>query len=411
MLRIAICCMYFLFFIWGCDDAGIVSPSDIRGILLNERGIPVQNARVMAGGSETVSQADGSFVLTVNQSRYDIMVFKQGQPDIGYLYKDISLREPIVTLFESEGSYYSSELTVTIPAMSGLERAIVIFTNFISIQEHAFITQPGVSVQMNVPWAGIDRISGKVIVIVFKLAGGSVVSYERYGEKDVTLINNSPQNIGFSSQDLSFNPEEANVGGSLSVPPGSTSPRADLIFNFVSGSLILPFTAGSPIGYVDGVHFNFVVPQNLPSNLRLVVGGSASGDKLQEFSTKTLVTEIWSSNNFITLENFPELLEPVNNAINVNINTNFRADGIRGVKVFRFDGNDRLFYVITNQNQTTIPDFSNFGLTIGYNHEYEWSLFSYGEADVNEFVKTGFTANPLLVFFTVSSRRNFTTGP
>ncbi|MCX7878471.1 MAG: hypothetical protein N2510_07520 [Ignavibacteria bacterium] len=398
--------------LFGCDDAGVVPPSEVRGLLLNEKGFPVSGARVKAGGSESLSRQDGSFVLSVSVFPYDIMVFKTGQPDIGYLYKGISVREPVLTLFESDGEHYSSDLTVTIPPMSGMERAAVIFTDGDKFQEHATLVQPNFSVNINITWSGNNQISGKLIVIVFKYASGSVVSYDKYGEKIITLAGGSFNNVNFTAGEISFNPTEANVSGILSVPAASNSPRTDLVFNFKSGgSLIFPFTAGTSVGYSNGPNFTFVVPQDLPSNVRFILAGSANGDELNEISVKSLTAEVWSSDNLIELEDFPRLIEPDNMATNVTLATVFRTETGSGLKIFRFDGNDRLFYLITDQNQTTIPDFTAFGLGIGSAHKYNWSVISYGETNVNEFVKNSFVTNSSLKYFTTSTLRSFTTRP
>jgi hypothetical protein len=400
----------------GCDDAGIVrSGKTVSGKLVDESGFPVGGVRVKIGDNETQSGSDGSFVLNEITYPYNLKVLMLGSPNRAYYYENLNLTQPIVTLFGTEGSHYNADITVTIPPMSGQERAYVIFSDLNKVQSDAVIVQPNTSVNFTVRWKGNEQLSGKVMVLVVNYISGAVINYEKYGEKSVSITANSSNTVSFYAPDLSFNPGEINVSGNLIIPAGALSPRIDLQLNFKQGgSLISPFTSGTTVSYINGTNFSLILPADISPMPRFVFGGSALGSNIYEFTTGTLVYSQPVTVVSIDLNSFPVLISPAHSASDVTYSTLFRISlsGGNFAFVYTFDGNDRVFYLVTMSTEVRIPDFRDMGFGIASSHSYEWWVSGYGNiTSTDEFLGYDIHSNNSLKKYISSTQRSFSTSP
>ena len=405
---------------YSCDDAGVApnEPVDplaitVNGKVLDNSGVPVNGAKVSIGTQMDTTDINGFFTLENISKPYDIKVLISNE-NYGYLFQGLTTGSPQLSTGPYSQTQYSCNLTTTIvPSLTGNERAFVIFTDQNEVQQSALIIQPNQSVIMNVKWRGVSPVNGKLIVFIVNFLNGEVQSYEKYGERSISLNNGGNPQQTFQDNDLTLNPVDSTIQGTLSIPGGYSQAEANFQINYKQGkALIYPFSSGTTISTVSGLSYNFVVPTGLPTQFRYVLSCSAGGSNTFEFTSKSRVTTAGSSNNTVNLEAFSTLLNPPNNQFNVNLSTSFdvNSGSGSGVLVYTFEGTDRTFQVITTQSTATLPDLTSLGINIGANHNYDWSVAKYGSlTSINQFTEASLFNNSSIFYFTSSAERHFTT--
>jgi hypothetical protein len=402
-----------------CSDSGVINNNtdptaiEVNGKVVDNSGFAVAGADVSIGAQVTTTATDGSFTIQSVSTPYDVKVLITDIQSFGYLFQGLRSSTPKLSTGPYASEQFNTTLTTTIPALTGNQRAFIIFTNQNDVEKSAMIVQPNISTTMNVMWKGNNSITGKVIVFVVEFLNGEVLSYEKYGERSVTLNNAVPKNEIFQDSHINFNPVESNISGVFSIPAGYSQQAANFVINYKqSGSLIYPLSSGTTLSTVSGFNYTFVVPTGLPTPFRCIIACSAGGSNSYEFTSKSIVTIPGSSNNNVYLEAFATLLSPPANQSGVDLNTDFivNSGSGTGVMVFTFEGPDRIFQVTTPQSNSKIPDLTSLGISIGTNLNYSWSVSKYGNLNtVDEFVSGCLYDNPSIVYFTNSTERNFHT--
>ena len=404
---------------YSCDDAGVApnEPVDplaitVNGKVLDNSGVPVNGAKVSIGTQMDTTDINGFFTLENISKPYDIKVLISNE-NYGYFFQGLSTGSPQLSTGPYTKIQFSCNLTTEIPALTGNERAFVIYTDRNEVQQSAIIIQPNQSVPMNISWRGTPSLSGKLIVFIVNFLNGEVQSYEKYGERTVSLSNGGNPTQTFQESDLTLNPDDSTISGTLSVPGGYTQPQINFQINYKQGkALIFPFSSGTTLSTKDSLSYTFIVPTGLPTLFRYILSGNASGSNTFEFTSKSRVTTAGSSNNTVNLEAFSTLLNPPNNQFNVNLSTSFdvNSGSGSGVLVYTFEGTDRTFQVITTQSTATLPDLTSLGINIGANHNYDWSVAKYGSlTSINQFTEASLFNNSSIFYFTSSAERHFTT--
>lgn len=403
----------FLLTTAGCKD-NTTGPSlngkiTVVGKVINAIGNGIIGATVSIEDSIKTTDANGSFVISGITTPYDVKIIPPGNS--GIIYKGLTTASP--QLYSAGIADFFATLNVTIPPLSVNQKAAVFFTDVIHIQTSNAISFPGTAAMVFVRWTGSSSITGKIIVLVYTLAGGHITTYEKYGEKTgFTLNSGSTQSVTFTAPELTLNPGESTISGALTIPSGFVNPNNSIGLKFTSaGANVFLNTLDT----VNAATFNYIVPTGLPNTPQFVISGYAAGPGSVNLSTYKAVTSTAPATALnIVLDTPPTLTTPPNAATNIDTNTNFTYSAGSGTGIYRlsFQAVGKSFYVITQSTTTKIPNLNSFGLGIGSSLNYSWGVLKYnGITSMDEYVSTPLLFNPLYSSEAQSERHTFTTIP
>jgi hypothetical protein len=328
------------------------------------------------------------------------------------IYRGLTTLSPILYHFGSSGIHNECTLDVSLPSISANQKAVVVFTDSQRVQQGSTITAPSLLTSYTPDWYFPSAsIAGKVIVLIFTLNGSQVVTYDKYGEKSVVLTNGGHVTVAFQPGELTLNPSESNVSGSVTVPAGYEAPNNSLVIRYTTLNGI---TRYSGLEYAQSTNsFNFTVPTGLTSMCKFLIISSSAGPDGQHTSKLVEVTP-GSINNQITLSESPVLISPAENTTGIDTSTVFTYSSVTspGVNVVSFHTGDRDFYVVQNSTSTKIPDFSSYGIPLGQSISYAWFVSKYPNIPtVDSFVSTWLDNNNSLGTGMTTQTRHFTTVP
>jgi hypothetical protein len=333
---------------------------------------------------------------------------------IGLQYIALTTTTPQLLAVGTVAPSNSASLTVTIPAMITGQECRVYFTDGANVRRaSSSFSFPAVSTNFTVYWVGGSSITGKIIVLIDAISGGTITSYNKYGEKtNYTLNNGGVQTQTFAASDINVVPGNATVTGSVTVPAGAyTGTMSELRIKFGNAGSTL---GGSILYPIAGNTFTYNVPTGLTTTPTFFVTGSATGPSAGSFTFKGNIVSVPSTGNNVILESVSTLSSPPDAATNINISTNFTySPGTgTGVNLVSFIGPVNTFYVFTTGTTVKIPDLSALGLGIGASAVYTWEVprfLSYSSVD--QLVTSAVNNNSIFNGETVSGSRTFTTAP
>ncbi|HEY3249815.1 MAG TPA: carboxypeptidase-like regulatory domain-containing protein [Ignavibacteria bacterium] len=381
----------------------------LNGFVLDENAAPVIGIKVSVSSKQTYTSYDGSFTLSNIITPYDIKITFVGVPkSVGVVYKGMTTPGPLLLMQSYPGSGYSATLSVRIPPLSELQRATIIFTDNYT-EGSAVIRPPADTANISIKWGEGSSITGKVIVYIYPLINGIATDYQKYGAKqNIILTNGGNTSIIFNENELTTNPGEASISGSLLG--GVIGQGTTFAITYRFGALLYPFKYGAPISTTFGNEFTFVVPTYLPLVYNYVLSGFTYGPDSGMFSSKCRTVE-FNTNNLIALESMPTLESPPDNAVNVDQATQFGVNPGTGtgINLISFEAPDRVFHVYQTEKFLNLPSFE---IGIGRNTAYTWYVRRLGSLeDINQFGYSYFYNDNRLTFFTSSAKRRFTTKP
>lgn len=414
ILSISLLTLIFLFN--SCGDNSTTPPPasttiTVTGKVIDFIGGGIAGVTVSIGDQTATTAADGTFSLGNIKPPYDLKLISGGTT--GLVYKALNSFAPQIYAPGVGTTPSSASVTVNIPAsvIPQGRRAIVIFTDSLKIQDGNLITGPATSVNFTVQWPGSSTLPGKIIVLIANVnVNGNITGYTVYGEKPYTLNNGSPATINFATGDFTVNPGSATVSGNLSIPTGYTIPVTSMTMSYVSAGALY---SGIQIDE-SGQSFSYTVPTGLPTPFKLYLRGSAQGGLPQENTNKMMSVTSGSSGNTLTLDPVPSLSTPANNATGIDTNTIFTYSSTSGTGMYiltAIAGNKR-FYVLTANTTANLPNLAAYGLALGSNVNYQWSVQRIlGINSTDDFVSTVFLYNTNFNGITSSTSRTFTSAP
>lgn len=398
-------------FLTGCTSDNTVTPpgsSTVTGKIVDFRGAGIGGATVWIDSNIATSNFDGTFSINNIEAPYNVKVVLDDPPNsLGYLFEDVSTFSPVLTVDKS-GNPFQGTFNITLPPMLANQTARVSVVTDNVFENAITVPFPSTNTILGVEWISANEVNAKIYVLVYTMAGGEIVSYEKYGEKDTTITAGSTINYTFSNSELSLDPVEAQISGNIVMPGGYTTPNATLYLSFSQGSIGIPSLGNSVLSNT----FNFVVPTGLTTSPRLGVRASASTSE-GHFTSNNFNLLAGSTNNTLNLNAAPNLGSPLENATGVNLNTDFSYSGGSGTGMYkvRLSTTGKVLYVITNNTTFRIPDFSPFGLNYTAGQTYQWYLYKYYSiGSVNDYVSTSEITNSAFTGGSLSNGRTFTSG-
>lgn len=406
----------FFFTLSGCSDSSTNGPTPggtitVAGKVVDQIGSGIVSATIVIGDSIKTTAADGSFSISNVTSPYDIKIIAGG--DNGLVYKGLTTTSPKLLGLGVSVTPNSAMLNVTLPALVANQSATVIFTDQSTVQAADNFTFPATVANINVTWAsgGGASITGKIIVLVYTQAGGNITTYDKTGEKPQALNNGGVQAVSFTAAELTTNPVESTISGSLTLPTGFTNPSNILGLKYITNAS--PQFA-SVLDDFSTAAFNYVVPTGLATTPQFVIGGGASGPLTGQNSSRYVIATAPNPSLTIVLETPPSLTTPPDAATNIDTNTNFTytAGSGTGIYLASIRTATRTFYVFTNSTSTKIPNLNAFGLGVGSSLAYTWNVIRINDITTTDaFVAAPLLFNTLFSATATSEQRAFTSAP
>lgn len=379
----SILCTFLLFFTSCNKNNPIVNePAVIKveGKLVDVLGNPMVNKEVKTGDTAALTDAYGGFVFDNVEVPYEIAVndYTLGTK---YLFKDISVPEPVLLLGNSDGTQRTAIIHVTYPQDNTLKGKII-FTNHSDINSYAFANPENTYIAVRMHY--YQNVTGTLIVLRYTMWDGKISDFKQFGYKEnISIEPDNTYNISFTQADLSFNPEEEIITGNINStqPPEYTN-----TFNFLSFSdyqypeYISNFALEYSMGNVN--NFSYKFPVNLPIANKRTIG-----------SVSNLIPNKWFFKNVnnqtgtITI-NSPQassLISPENNATGINYNSVFKFSSTGEDCIYEIRIGNYIIY--TDKLEFTFGDLERLGFNFNKSEMLKWSVNSIGNyGTMNDFV-------------------------
>jgi hypothetical protein len=313
----------------GCakDEDNPVNPGQssittVSGKVIDNWGNSIGNVKVEINSVIYQTSSDGIFTFSNVKVPYDVSVYTYGKNVVtfkGLITSTPSL--PVEYNYTIPG--YSSEVNVIIPPMNPNQKALVQFYDSTGMFINDLIFSNSLSGILEVQWYGKPESFGKIVLWICTYENNwNILSYDKYGEKPITVQNNLPGRIVFYDYDLNTNPIDSSVSGNLVLPAGFTVDQKTAGMNRYNFANLYEFGVIDNTVILNNNQYSAFIPALAGGIYRYYVkfgiykpGTLRSAMKVSEI--------ILNGANTIGFNDIPELLSPDDNAQNVNYQTLF----------------------------------------------------------------------------------------
>lgn len=389
---------YCVLFISGCSkDDSVVNPSQtvltVTGKVTDFQGNGLGNLKVESGAGITNTASDGSFVFSNVVVPYDISVYMYGM-NVS-TFKNITTAKPQIPVdYYMPVVAYESSVNVIIPQMNNNQEALAKFYDksgyFINDIK---IINPTYG-HMYIDWNGSQSIMGKIAIWVYtKDNSGNILTYDKYGEKPITVSNGLPGRIVFYENDLKTNPADTSISGSVVMPPGFQITEKYIGMNRYSFGNTYEFGILDNVVNISGTNYSAFIPAlNGDIYKYYILIGIHS---LTSNNHGVKLTEINLNNaNIVGFSSFPALLTPEDNATNVNYDTKFTFSkepplGIYEININYATSNGYLAnrYIYTSSESFNINVLSDSSFNFKKDSPCFWNVTKYtGFSGIDDFI-------------------------
>lgn len=381
----------------------------VSGKVTNVVNQAASNIKVIISGKDSaVTSADGSFSISEITAPYNLQIIDVAANVIKYYHgvTESQIRIPGVGIVN--GSIVC-EITVTYPPEIFTPNidGKVMFTDGNYVNSYESFSQ-GLPFTVWLP--DNSPVTGKLILITYKKDGsGKIISYENFGQSaSIQVSNGGNYTYNFSPDEVSLNPGENILSGSINLQPGYDS---DDNFFYLTFSNKRTPNYSIPLRFetISSNVFNILVPTNLPLQYSSMLGCYSFNGQLS--NTEIFKLPPGPSGINLDTKTPPELLTPENNAIDVNLNTEFTFTSGTGTGIYLINlHNETLnkrYTIYTSSNRFRLSEFSDL-FTEGISGSlFSWSVEKTGfDTSVNEFL-TRATDRPDY-YTNHTAQRNFT---
>jgi hypothetical protein len=390
----------FVVFFSSCSETIVNPPQNnpitVEGRLLNIWINPIVGMKLKINDDIVFTDHDGKFSFQNVPIPYDLAIF-DSLNKVNHLYKNITTANPriVINSHPVPAPYNSANINVSLPS-SNTYNGKLLFTNFDDINNYS----PDLNTIL-VRTSYHQEIEGAVIVLLYEMSNGKISDYKHFGMKNITVSPGNTYDINFTENDLSFNPDETTISGNINQNDFWQT------LYFISFS-----TKRSPefLFYLNfemsNENFSFVVPRNLPIDFYPVIGGLNSAGSLLSKNMSN-----FPSNVTISEPDFPLLIQPENNASDINSGTKFTFtegsnDGIYSIYFNFVSSGGYMYHIITPINEFNFGDMMKLNFDFTQQQNLKWRVDKIGEySSIDEYL----TAENLDRFDVKSETRTFTT--
>jgi hypothetical protein len=259
------------------------------------------------------------------------------------------------------------------------------------------------SAYLFISWDRQEYVNGSLAFMqVERDSENKIVSYEKFGVKNIWIENSGSYNERFNTTDLQFNPQEKST--LISLPPVYSYPnlQAKIMFKF--------FPFGSAYELLRNGNLpvqNLVVPAELGGYTVKVWYEMSPLDTSNGYSTVANGFMVPGENYSVPLPPSISLMYPSSDTTGVNYNTVFSHNHTGNVYEFTFGD----YKVFTAGGSAKIPIGLNYGIVLPSNFLMHWSVTLHNVISTDELVKPREAGYPTAHRIKVKTQpRSFRTG-
>jgi len=408
---LAIILVFAGIFIAGCLENPQNLPENINGIVYTVYGNPESDVGVSIGDYPIIyTDHLGQFQLPKSQQTYNLVL--NGYYIDGLKYLGLKNNNPKVNYF---GGFYGGigfSIVVNVPRYT-LDQALLL--KFISddisySHEHMYPWSPDTTIGMGIYFnPGYTNTHGKLIYLLATVDFfGRIISYDAFGMKDVTLTFNVYNNFTFTSEEVSYNPDEATSNVFIDYPFQNYNTNCNFYIHFngknKNSDLLLGFTQES--------YSTQLFPVLPFIDYSIKSESSYFGSSVQPVpGTKWVYTNSGEDINVIHKEALA-LINPADNRNDVTDTTTFSVndDGIKGIYIFSVIGIGSTS-IVADKNMIRASDFNSRGFKFSPGKRYLWWVTKYPHYNsIDEFTSINFIMDERYDYIQLSEERDFKTG-
>jgi hypothetical protein len=364
----------FLLLYTGCSDS-ITDPYEsgiitVEGRLLNEYLLPIHSKWIKIGDTQVLTDFEGKFHFPDVSIPYDISVLDSAR---SFLYKNVSLRNPMIRLFTQNQIFSTTTVKVNLPATNSY-RGKAVVTNYNDINLYGDLSSTGGTISLQLINEN-ERLVDVIVLLYETDSEDHITDYKNFSKKRLVVKPRLTYNVNLTEQDLNYKPETEIISGSN-------------ISQYSNNSFYVSFSPKRPVGYnykfdTQRDIFSFVVPKKLPVDFGIVVGSDF------QFGWSFNLIKDFPKNLLLTAIKKPDLMIPEDNAIGIDKNsliTFSNGDG-HGVFLVEFYRQNRYFTVVTKSNEVYFGDLEKLDYDYSPSHSTSWSVRKEGEFySINEYL-------------------------
>lgn len=409
-LNLSLILSFLLLLLSGCTNqiTQPQGPLNITGKLLDKNGIEVHQAAVSMNYRLPVTvNRDGSFIIADATTPYDLIITLK-RDSICYVFKSLTTATPVIRLhrYEELTNINQAILNVRFPEILRGKRGVLKFISQDNCKTlDPFVYEGETSRQLPVRWSSSnDCIHGTLIILEYTLSNSIILTFDNYGQKDITLHNEDNLNMVFTPLDIQYNPPDTTMSSSLPFPYYSNMAVLSIAFNGYNENSNLEIG-----NYTQSLPVYYVVPSTLPLPYKIKF------DFVHPLSYYGCSLEKWTvvpPGSSVSFAQDPCIIQlnPSNDTTGVDYNTTFNYTGgnDEGIYAVNFEGNYDIV-VVTKSERTSLPLLVYCGFPFPWNAHYTWFVqYLSVLRSMDEFVKPdAFSNSSRLNTIIGTSIRNF----
>jgi hypothetical protein len=404
-----------VFLLSACED-NIVSFIDdrgnntITGKVVDAYGVPLAGIKVELANvvvpNFTYSDAGGNFILDSVKKPYDIAGILRDSVMFGdrsaNVFIGVTASNPVLTISKTISSKSSGLITVNFPDTNTNpnHKYAFIFWDSLGINHIFQLLNPGIPLQTGKFWFTDGNLKGKAAILGYYTEGYRIISYDKYGEKPLTINQNENVDITFTQNEIRTNPDEIQMNYSfinatgVTINSKSVGVSQSSFFNFDNAGNIFPsdyqLTTNSIIlPSIAGINFNYYVK----------IGYKRLSDNAAGYITYRLV----NGGIYATL-NPPSCNYPLQGATGVLPSTEFSmtTENNSGVNVFlrnKYSSYELPIkvYIYTTKTSVVYPRLSDDIFNLKINTQYAWGAERFDDVNsMEQLLSQAININPYL---------------
>jgi hypothetical protein len=342
----------------------------VAGKVTDVFGGPLANVVAKIGTQVVNTNAQGQFSIPNVTTPYDVKVV-QSATSRGYLFKGLTRADPNLQLVDF-GAFLGTKTATINGQLSGgagfpnpaNHRTVVTF----GAPEGFGSTSPaGPAYTVNASWSGNDVVNGNLHALQWEYnpATNAPINYKGYATKAQSLTNGGTINSPTSDLVLSSGVAQTDLSGTVTLPSGYTlgSNRHYADWGTNQSAFLFANNATS---------FSYKTPN--VSNTMTITSTANNPAVGTAYANKTGLAPN-ATNVSLSVPEASPLSLPINAATGISTTTVFNWTAFSGgVHIVFFNGPTQDYYVVTQANSTTIPDFSAEGLGLPAAANFSWQV-------------------------------------
>src|SRR4030095_9754645 len=410
---------FSLIILYGCIEEPSAPSGSISGTVYDDYGIPVSYALVSLSEYPIVgTDIQGNFNIETQKFPYDISVTYLRESHCTK-YLGVSLPSSKIYAIDNFSFAPPVQVNVTFPNPAYNARSYIKFvsTELFNQFEYTFFLKNSAELKIYIP-RDKNQISGKLIYL--EVYTWPETDYIKYGIKDVTLNKNTPNNIVFTEQDVSYDPPEVYSSFIVNLPPNYTSYDTFAEINFPGMSVNSSFQVDG-FGKFIGGNFRLPVIRNVNFNFKITNKASSPSTQYHW----SYISKKWGYINpgegiQINQEDNLKLILPQNDTENITDTSTFAIsdDEIPGVYIYRIikeisPSSMRIIVnVVSDKKSIKFGEFKARGVSFEPGETYRWVVQKYPNyTSIDDFASVKYNEDSRYSGIAASNFFSFKTAP